>query len=118
MRYCTASYGKDIMEAQEVIAGSNHVTLFAEDAFPVDSKGHLNREALQLGSESLKKKVCDHVGIPTDWMLYFMLGYGGNMKLLRHFIAADHDLRAIVFCIRGTQSWSGWNIDAQGMGSK
>lgn len=37
------------------------------------------------------------------------------MKLLRHFIAIDDDLQAVVLVIRGTQSHSGWNIDAQGM---
>ena len=71
-----------------------------------------------MGSESLKRKVCTHVGIPIEWILYFKLGVGGNMKLLRHYIAVDHRLKAIVFCIRGTQSFSGWNIDFHGMGSK
>jgi hypothetical protein len=112
MRYSTAAFGKDTMEAQEVFSGKE-VSLFDSDALPVDDKLNLNEDALQLGSQSLKRKVCQHVGIPTSYIQYFYLGYGGDMKLLRHFIAIDDDLEAVVLVIRGTQSHSGWTIDAQ-----
>lgn len=80
MRYSTAAFGKDTMEAQEVYSGKE-ISLFDSNALPFDADLNLNKDALQLGSESLKRKVCEHVGIPRSYIRYFYLGYGGDMKL-------------------------------------
>lgn len=72
----------------------------------------------KLGSEALKQQVCEHVGIPSNYITYFCMGHGGSMRLLRHYISTDHELGAVVLVIRGTYSVSGWHIDFQGQATE
>lgn len=103
MRYSTAAFGQQMMEAEHAIDDDRQRA-------PVKKSGGL------VGSEELKGKVCEHIGIPTSYITYFAMGPGGSMQLLRHFISIDDDLEAVVLAIRGTGSFSGWVIDFQGMG--
>jgi hypothetical protein len=103
MRYCCSAYGKEMMEVADVIARRN-------------DKEMSTKYRNMVGSEALKKQVCDHVGIPTNYITYFFMGHGGSRSLLRHYISTDHDLGAVVLVIRGTYPVSEWHIDFQGQG--
>lgn len=92
-----------MIEAVDIIARRNE-------------KGMSSKYRNTVGSEALKQQVCDHVGIPTNFITYFCMGHGGSMSLLRHYISTDHDLGAVVLVIRGTYSVSDWHADFQGQG--
>lgn len=70
MRYCCSAYGRQTMEAADMIAEKND---------SVDSSKYTST----VGSEALKQQVCDHVGIPTNYISYFCMGHGGSRELLR-----------------------------------
>jgi hypothetical protein len=63
-----------------------------------------------------RKKICEHIGLKEDDIIAMFVKPGGNMFVLRHFLAVDTDRKAVVLAIRGTFSVSGVLIDTQAAG--
>jgi hypothetical protein len=64
-------------------------------------------------AKKTRKNICEHIGIEEDDMLAMFVKAGGNMYVLRHFLAVDKKKKAIVLAIRGTFSVSELLIDAE-----
>jgi hypothetical protein len=60
-----------------------------------------------------KTAIAAHCGIKKEDIKYMCVSEGGNMKLLRHFVAVDRKHHNVVLAIRGTLSVSGALIDMQ-----
>jgi hypothetical protein len=67
-------------------------------------------------AKATRSKISEHIGIQKDDIIAMFVKPGGNMLVLRHFLAVDKDKRAIVLAIRGTFSVSGILIDIQAAG--
>jgi len=90
MKYATAAYGTGMIQAS------------------LESRGVHEKEL-----ETVKGAIAKHIGIKKADIKFMCVSEGGNMKLLRHFIAVDRKTRNVVLAIRGTLSVSGALIDMQ-----
>lgn len=91
MKYATAAYGTGMIQAS--LESSDNVS------------------AKQL--ETVKSAIAKHVGIKKSDIREMCVTEGGNVKLLRHFVAVDRKSHNVVLAIRGTLSVSGALIDLQ-----
>ena len=78
----------------------------------------LDREAHPHELESQLKAIAFHCNIPPEDIKILFVDDGGDMKVLRHFVAVDHSAKQVVLALRGTLSISGALIDMQGMACK
>ena len=90
MKYATAAYGTGMIQASLE-----------------------NRKVQTEELDNVKTAIAKHVGIRKNDIVHMCVSEGGNMLLLRHFIAIDRKSRNIVLAIRGTLSVSGALIDMQ-----
>jgi hypothetical protein len=91
MRFATAGYGTEMIRSA------------------------LDNDAMMHEIESEKKAIAFHCKIQPDDVRYLHVLEGGDMKVLRHFIAVDHFHKQIVMALRGTLSISGALVDIQAM---
>jgi hypothetical protein len=90
MKYATAAYGTGMISAS------------LQD-----------REISTTELDRVKTAIAKHVGIRKNDIVQMCVSEGGNVLLLRHFIAIDRASRNVVLAIRGTLSVSGALIDLQ-----
>jgi hypothetical protein len=94
MRFATAAYGTEmIRSALDDEAGYQHI-------------------------EDQTKAIAFHCGVDAQDIRILYVEDGGDMKVLRHFVAIDRKTRSVVLAFRGTLSISGALIDMQGMDCK
>jgi hypothetical protein len=75
----------------------------------------LDHEAHPHELENQLKAIAFHCGIPPEDMRVVTVNDGGDMHLLRHFIAIDRASKSVVLALRGTLSVSGVLVDATAM---
>jgi hypothetical protein len=94
MRFATAAYGTEMIRcALDDEAGYQHL-------------------------EDQTKAIAFHCGVDAQDIRILYVEDGGDMKVLRHFVAIDRETRSVVLALRGTLSISGVLIDMQGMDGK
>jgi hypothetical protein len=94
MRFATAAYGTEmIRSALDDEAGYQHL-------------------------HDQTKAISFHCGVAAQDIRILHVKDGGDMKVLRHFVAIDRKTRSVVLALRGTLSISGALIDMQGMDCK
>lgn len=91
MRFATAAYGTDMI------------------------KSALDRDATRRDLRYEKRSIAFHTGVKEEDIIILDVRDGGNLKLLRHYVAVDRETQSIVLAIRGTLSVSGVLVDMQGM---
>lgn len=74
----------------------------------------LDRDAESHHLESQVNSIAFHCDIPADDIKIMYVGEGGDMKVLRHFVAIDRKSKSVVLALRGTLSISGALVDMQG----
>lgn len=75
----------------------------------------LDRDAESHHMENQTKAIAFHCDIPAEDIKIMYVGEGGDMKVLRHFVAIDRTTKSVVLALRGTLSISGALVDMQGM---
>lgn len=65
--------------------------------------------------ENQTKAIAFHCSIPECNVKILYVDDGGDMKVLRHYVAIDHETKSVVLALRGTLSISGALVDMQGM---
>lgn len=78
----------------------------------------LDREAHPHELENQVKSIAFHCGVKPDDMRILAVNDGGDMHLLRHFVAVDHQTKSVILALRGTLSVSGALVDATAMDCK
>jgi hypothetical protein len=56
-----------------------------------------------------------HCGIDPSDVRIVKMNHGGDLEVLRHFVAVDHNSKSVVLALRGTLSISGALIDIEAM---
>ena len=129
MSYATATYGLAAMEAADLqrsaivepepveseLEPELEVTLLTEKketAIPADELKEIYKVRGPL-AKATRKYISKYLGLKEHDIIAMYVKAGGNMFLLRHFLAVDKEKKAIVLAIRGTFSISGCLIDAQ-----
>jgi len=111
LKYATAAYGLSMMESvQEPKAAVDGSDKDVKKAVEWLADNQKTRKAL----ETEKKKIADALGIKVEHILY-MTSVGGSSDMLRHFVAVDHEHKAVVLAIRGTFTLSDLITDINGM---
>ena len=93
-------------------------TLFKESEEPSDEFRDNMYKIDTLTEKLTLKKISSHVGVESSQIEYMFVKSGGSVRCLRHFIAVDHNKKAVVISIRGTYSISGIFTDIQVYTSK
>lgn len=75
----------------------------------------LDREACHSEIDDNRKAIAFHCEISSDDIKILHVDDGGDMKVLRHFVAVDHTSKSVVLALRGTLSISGALVDIQAM---
>jgi len=75
----------------------------------------VDREARHQDIEDDMKSIAFHTDISFEDIKYLHAIDGGDMNVLRHFVAVDHNSKSVVLAIRGTLSLSGALVDMQAM---
>lgn len=75
----------------------------------------LDKDAESHHMEDQTKAIAFHCEIPPQDVKIMYVDDGGDMKVLRHFVAIDHETKSVVLALRGTLSISGALVDMQGM---
>lgn len=75
----------------------------------------LDRDASHEAMETQVDSIAFHCGINADDVRIVSVDDGGDMKVLRHFVAVDHVSKSVVLSLRGTLSISGAIVDIQAM---
>lgn len=91
MRFATAAYGTQMI------------------------KSAIDKEVDKEQLKDEKKAIAFHCNISEDDVRILYVSGGGDMKVLRHFVAVDRDTKSIVLALRGTLSVSGALVDMQAM---
>jgi hypothetical protein len=91
MRFATAAYGTEMIRSA------------------------LDRDARPHELENQKKAIAFHAQITEDDLRILYVDDGGCMKVLRHFVAVDHETKSVVLALRGTLSISGALTDMKAM---
>ena len=130
MSYATATYGLAAMEAADLQRSAivepepveseleepklegTLLTQKVEPAIPEDQLKDIYRVRGPL-ARATRKYISKYLGLKEHDIIAMYVKAGGNMFLLRHFLAVDKEKKAIVLAIRGTFSISGCLIDAQ-----
>jgi hypothetical protein len=113
MKFATAAYGIASIRAanaqlQQLPQQREPLRRGALNALPPDMY-NVNTPA----EIATRRNISQHTGIPEDDITMFVRP-GGDMNILRHFVAVDREKKAVVLCIRGTFSVSGTIIDIDG----
>jgi len=75
----------------------------------------LDRDAESHHLENQTKAIAFHCNILPEHVQILYVDDGGDMKVLRHYVAIDHETKSVVLALRGTLSISGALVDMQGM---
>jgi hypothetical protein len=75
----------------------------------------LDREADPWELENHKKAISFHCNVTADDIRILAVRDGGDMHMLRHFVAIDRATRSVVLALRGTLSVSGALVDMTAM---
>jgi len=75
----------------------------------------LDREAGASELENPLEAIAFHCNVDATDIRILDVNDGGDMKVLRHFVAIDRETRSVVLALRGTLSISGALIDMKGM---
>ena len=75
----------------------------------------LDREAHPHELENQTKAIEFHSNIESGDIRVLAVNDGGDMSILRHFVAVDRSTRSIVLALRGTLSVSGALVDMTAM---
>lgn len=94
MRFATAAYGTEMIRSA------------------------LDRAASREQLENQLNAIAFHCNVPAEDIPILCVNDGGDMKVLRHFVAIDHAAKQVVLALRGTLSISGALVDMQGMDCK
>jgi hypothetical protein len=104
MRYATAAYGLSMMESAERRITYNPLanwTIF-------DGVTNVTKWVFGCWDDVNKAKIQQYLNLKADDLVYITPLYvGGSTKLLRHFVAVDKKVNAVVLAIRGTYTVSG-----------
>lgn len=110
-------------ELKDYILEGQRLMRFATSAYGTEMiRSALDREVHAqefLGSDDpVKKAIAFHSGIDVEDICMVEVNDGGDMQLLRHFVAIDHTSQSVVLAIRGTLSISGALVDMTAMDCK
>ena len=97
MRYATAADGIETIEAAEIQVDGSLV--------------HEPYQVVTAEQKKTRKNISEHIGIPEDDIVAMFTKPGGDLELLRHFVAIDKSKKEVVLAIRGTFSFSESLID-------
>ena len=98
MRFATSAYGTEMIRSALDREVTVHEFLGHDDNYQVH------------------KAIAFHSGIPdVNDIRILEINDGGDMHLLRHFVAIDHSSKSVVLAIRGTLSVSGALVDMTAM---
>jgi hypothetical protein len=101
MRFATSAYGTEMIRSALDREVTVHEFLGHDDNYQVH------------------KAIAFHSGIPNiNDIRILEINDGGDMHLLRHFVAIDHASKSVVLAIRGTLSVSGALVDMTAMDGK
>ena len=101
MRFATSAYGTEMIRSALDREVTVHEFLGHDDNYQIH------------------KAIAFHSGIPNvNDIRILEINDGGDMHLLRHFVAIDHISKSIVLAIRGTLSVSGALVDMTAMDGK
>jgi hypothetical protein len=78
----------------------------------------LDREAHPHELENQMKAIAFHCNVVPEDIRILEVNDGGDMHVLRHFVAIDREISSVVLAIRGTLSVSGALVDMQAMDCK
>jgi hypothetical protein len=78
----------------------------------------LDREAHPHELENQMKAIAFHCNVVPQDIRVLEVNDGGDMHVLRHFVAIDREISSVVLAIRGTLSVSGALVDMQAMDCK
>jgi hypothetical protein len=100
MRFATSAYGTEMIRSA------------------LDREVHVHEFLGFDENDQVQKAIAFHSGIDANDICIVEVNDGGDMHLLRHFVAIDHTSRSVVLAIRGTLSVSGALVDMTGMDCK
>jgi hypothetical protein len=78
----------------------------------------LDQEAHPHQFENQMKAIAFHCNVEPEDIRILAVDYGGDMNMLRHFVAIDRTTQSVVLALRGTLSVSGALVDMQAMDCK
>ena len=121
MKYATAAYGAATISAVNSqkagaklrisrYSNSTPGTNFASEADISEDVKNMYLVDTPIEFEN-REEISKHIGVPESDIVMFVKP-GGNMRVVRHFIAVDHIKKAVVLAIRGTFSVSELIVDA------
>mmetsp|Transcript_5888 Transcript_5888/g.7230 ORF Transcript_5888/g.7230 Transcript_5888/m.7230 type:complete len:552 (-) Transcript_5888:222-1877(-) len=122
MKYATAAYGAKTISAvnNQKMGAKLRVSRYSNSTNPgtnFASEADISEDIqnMYLVDEPIefenRAEIAAHIGVPENDIVMFVKP-GGNMKVVRHFIAVDHLKKAVVLAIRGTFSVSELLVDA------
>jgi hypothetical protein len=125
-RHIDIAQTTNIQELKDLILIGHRMMRFATSAYGTEMiRSALDREVTVhefLGQDDnyqIHKAIAFHSGIPNvNDIRVLEINDGGDMHLLRHFVAIDHTSKSVVLAIRGTLSVSGALVDMTAMDSK
>jgi Lipase (class 3) len=100
MRFATSAYGTEMIRSA------------------LDREVHVHELLGSDENEQVRKAIAFHSGIDVNDICMVEVNDGGDMHLLRHFVAIDHTSQSVVLAIRGTLSVSGALVDMTAMDCK
>jgi hypothetical protein len=129
MRYATTAYGVSMMESAERLVTFKpilHWSIFGfikhmvhrTSAFVLHSWDKVNKAKIEryvnIKPHDMLFITPLYVGGSTEILYITPLYVGGSTKILRHFVAVDTKMKAVVLAIRGTFTVSGAATDLNG----
>lgn len=90
MRYSTAAYGSNMI-----------------DAANMDARGVFDTR----WAPTTRTRISEHIGVPEEDIVLMDVDYGNDVNHLRHFVAVDHANQKVVLSIRGTFTLSEIVVD-------
>lgn len=100
MRFATSAYGTEMIRSA------------------LDREVHVHEFLGSDENNQVETAIAFHSGIDVSDICIVEVNDGGDMHLLRHFVAVDHTSQSIVLAIRGTLSVSGALVDMTAMDCK
>lgn len=108
MRYATAAYGLSMMESAERRITYNPLANWTIFDGVTDGVTNVTKWVFGCWDDVNKAKIQRYLNLkPYDVVYITPLYVGGSTKLLRHFVAVDKKVNAVVLAIRGTYTVSG-----------
>lgn len=133
VRFATAVYGENMMRSSEMdrtgsfnlsSSSSSSLSIFEQLFVSPDNTSTDNTKNIDssLSSKSIRirQRICDYCNITNiNDIIHMDIDFDSiNYKLLRHFIALDHQHKQIIFSIRGTFSLGEIFVDVAAFTSK